>query len=730
MVQSSGDIAIGSMSCACFETCSRSTLDAFLKHVLPPRVASRSSPWFAMLRTIYGEAVSLPFDLNRLRILYHADELWRSRSPGVLWPMATCVDRDHPLRQPTSWQPLRVASPPCSASTCTPWLPEWLMQQQPEQERRHDRFNLTHATAQLMARSGRGAPVVMNYRYWAGLRRAQPSHVHTGAVRWTQRNESVSVTYPWHPDGTWVEVMRFDSGVKWMEGVRGYGTWFDMAPGSGIFVNVGRSARGHGERELLNGAFMEEWLAAHRLAAANRSTFVWKRGGHFFSHKVTIPREAVALLEGVSWIEPYPFMAYELGYDSVQVSSTAGYGVSPQLIVTSRESVVNASCVCEGCDLRQLAMRCSPFGKSRSASVCGWAIEYRVGWNASQVCECRRDIPTMLTCTRSDQRPTGDDQPTLGSQEGFDQDGRRLSPPPTPPRSSELKPAATLSSAPLSAPDSLAASRIAVCLAGAARSLTNPEVSGAARRHLLEALRESAGVESVVLFMHVKKQDVRGALKQKRKASPTPSDAKLFEALALLDPAVIEIGDEMQAYRRRLRCPLRTLEGVRTISDEIAGVNQLFMSHRCFQMIERYEETQPAPFTHVIRTRPDLMWSVNASAPSRWPAQGARYHDWAYLLPRSRASVILEAPFRMAEECRDPLVQTFAVDAALWAYRIMDRTQLDANMSAPVLYFQDKWNHRALPALRRNGEDTLSEQECRALFPMTIARAAHTNQTP
>ena len=90
-------------------------------------------------------------------------------------------------------------------------------------------------------------------------------------------------------------------------------------------------------------------------------------------------------------------------------------------------------------------------------------------------------------------------------------------------------------------------------------------------------------------------------------------------------------------------------------------------------------------------------------------AQGARYADWAYLLPRYMADVILEAPYRMVEACRDPLVQvsfavslafsslpsplsaslitlvqTFAVDEGLWSYKIMDCTQLNANVSAPL----------------------------------------------
>ena len=52
---------------------------------------------------------------------------------------------------------------------------------------------------------------------------------------------------------------------------------------------------------------------------------------------------------------------------------------------------------------------------------------------------------------------------------------------------------------------------------------------------------------------------------------------------------------------------------------------------------------------------------------------------------------VLKRPYELYGECRDELVQSFDTGAALWAYRLMDRAQLEANLSFPqhMLFFQD-----------------------------------------
>lgn len=78
-------------ACACFDTCSKAHLDHLLYRLMPTVVSSRDSPWYQYLLAIYGDALPLPFNMTRLRMLYHADDLWRTRYPQTFWPMSSCA---------------------------------------------------------------------------------------------------------------------------------------------------------------------------------------------------------------------------------------------------------------------------------------------------------------------------------------------------------------------------------------------------------------------------------------------------------------------------------------------------------------------------------------------------------------------------------------------------------------------------------------------------------------
>lgn len=265
--------------------------------------------------------------------------------------------------------------------------------------------------------------------------------------------------------------------------------------------------------------------------------------------------------------------------------------------------------------------------------------------------------------------------------------------------------------------------RVAVCLAGAVRTMPHWEVRNGINFRLLQALRDMPDVERVVLFLHLKREDQVAKGGQRR--VPTANNSVLHDVLSALDPAVVEYGDDVHV-QEKTRCPVNiNLTGV--VGHFESALNQMFMSHRCTEMVARYEHRLGSPFTHVVRSRPDLQWTRNVSSPTAWPVQGARYHDWCFLLPRHLLSTILERPYQLVEECREEVAQNFEVDAGLWMYRILDHVQREARVTRPLLYYQMGYNHLS-HTLTRDGVDTLSEPEASNLFPIKIVR--HRSQLP
>lgn len=105
----------------------------------------------------------------------------------------------------------------------------------------------------------------------------------------------------------------------------------------------------------------------------------------------------------------FPFMAYELGLDSVQIRTAdpAGGSAGASEIVLTGHSGAGDEC-CRGCTARERALSClAPL------FTCG-SVELRTGWQASRRCECD-GRPVGLNCdlgcdcvlSRAEIRPKG-----------------------------------------------------------------------------------------------------------------------------------------------------------------------------------------------------------------------------------------------------------------------------------------------------------------------------------
>lgn len=151
-----------------------------------------------------------------------------------------------------------------------------------------------------------------------------------------------------NPDHSWMEVTRWQIPCTPPEihcDMNGYGCWFFVTPGSGVFVNVGRSLRRSSRDEV-----------DHLLNAGNNGTWCQR--------------------------------ALELGYDSIQVG-------------TETSNYVHHSSGSKKRDQTELVI-CSGGCQSNLCSLCP-PIEMRSGVNGASPCKCNEDSG-ILNC--GNLRPT------------------------------------------------------------------------------------------------------------------------------------------------------------------------------------------------------------------------------------------------------------------------------------------------------------------------------------
>lgn len=304
--------------CHCFDVCTESSVRAFLTWYFP-LVIERGSPYSEYVRSVYGDReLEHPIRTHDFQFVYSSARF------QDLWPMGAC--RGNTKRRNSR---LAVVGPRCSPSYCRPF------------EQRDAQRNTT--------------------RYAFEWYNSDGSNVM--GVRWHDPATRVLPIRPMQ----WVEIARWPA---FPETNNAYGTWFSLAKGSGVFINVGETyiAYEAGDFDRLE----EKWAAASNLSLLP-TAYELRRG--FWKGKTRIPHDKLHKLSGVSRHEPYPYFAYELGMDSLQIMSP------PQIVVTSRSSAVNSTC-CPGCSMHQLAIRCS-----YRTSACG-EIPYRSGHMAARPCVC------------------------------------------------------------------------------------------------------------------------------------------------------------------------------------------------------------------------------------------------------------------------------------------------------------------------------------------------------
>lgn len=216
---------------------------------------------------------------------------------------------------------------------------------------------------------------------------------------------------------SWVEVIRYQ---KADEGPKSrYGFWFFPARGSGVYLYTGLTWQAHSKKWLLSlsnpkslslpfsealeprertrlNASYQELMRDRSLLAKKLKATASNHGNpnsvrdfhtHSFSevgnYSAEIAASVVALRSVVGTNggnEIFPFLAYKLGIDTVQVESNRQFGA--EIIMTSRQSMEAPHLNGSG-------------GGPGLSPTCIRGL--RAGWNASRPCHCDLDVPT-LTC--------------------------------------------------------------------------------------------------------------------------------------------------------------------------------------------------------------------------------------------------------------------------------------------------------------------------------------------
>ena len=226
------------------------------------------------------------------------------------------------------------------------------------------------------------------------------------ALRWWYDGDSVSVA-----DHSWLEVTR-----SWLphEDKPGVGTWFSVAPGAGIWLNVGRSVRL--QRKTYRGsALYADWLRMQGIrsgAAGERQAWTdlflaYPEFVKFWWHS-----------------EAFTVMAYELGYDTVQINASESHPYTvPEIVLVSRASMLRGCTVpahdepISGFSARAAIKHCARYrheGNNTSARVgCPFDSELRTH-RATRPCLC--DNTSHLTCREEPSVHLPADVPALSTR--------------------------------------------------------------------------------------------------------------------------------------------------------------------------------------------------------------------------------------------------------------------------------------------------------------------------
>ena len=198
--------------------------------------------------------------------------------------------------------------------------------------------------------------------------------------------------------------------------------------------------------------------------------------------------------------------------------------------------------------------------------------------------------------------------------------------------------------------------RVAICIAGAARTFTQPAVYLPMRRNLIDAFGGNATV-----FARIKVADDHAdpRIRDIHVGAPDRIDAALAQALRHLG---LSRREHLQIPTEVDECPACPyLSGFHTLPDPLpqpftfeahtqstkylrALCGQLANRGSCNDMIVTEEQRTGLKFDRVIFARPDFQFTLPLEPFCFWRDRNENARDWAYVLNRAAADKLLKVP--------------------------------------------------------------------------------------
>ena len=264
-----------------------------------------------------------------------------------------------------------------------------------------------------------------------------------------------------------------------------------------------------------------------------------------------------------------------------------------------------------------------------------------------------------------------------------------------------------------SAPDAVCGSfgrpKVAVCLAGGARTLPTRLLTSTIRGHVLAAFGGDAH-----LFAYLKLQDRRGDDREGVNGLVHAAEEPVRLALRDLgdiarvasDDIVLEMGDVAAGAPN---CSNYTSYGPEAVAAAVARNNahtsadrhaappegvggrlksaayldsflgQLENNRACMQLIEAHERKNAMRFDWVVKLRPDFVATQPLKPYCFWdPTRVHTKNDWLYLAPRALAPKLLSEPYRLYHSCHRDYDSTRGKDGPMehWLMETLDALEV------------------------------------------------------
>jgi len=184
---------------------------------------------------------------------------------------------------------------------------------------------------------------------------------------------------------------------------------------------------------------------------------------------------------------------------------------------------------------------------------------------------------------------------------------------------------------------------IAACIAGNARTFSDPRVYESIKHNLLQALGAN-----ITVFLYLKTfDDVKSPqfLGFQPLENVRYNPKRVYDAISSLKSSYKVVA---KLVKERIHVPLNNgcawMRGNPTIE---SNVGQLHSNEQCHKMVEEYETEHSVTFTHFLKTRPDGAWPQSAPAwctllPNAAYLSHPQPPDWFILLPRAVARKVFK----------------------------------------------------------------------------------------